>query len=68
MAVFNLAINYPDGEGARIMTALKTHYSVTNNADALEAFRKEVAARVKTIVLHEERKAALSGIAETSPS
>lgn len=69
MAVFNLAINYPDGEGARIMTALKSHYGVATNAEAIEMFRKlEVVARVRTIVLHEERKAALATVAETNPS
>lgn len=68
MAVFNLAITYPDGEGTRILTALKTHYSVGTNAEAIEAFRVQVAERVKTIVLHEERKAAVDAVIPTNPS
>lgn len=68
MAVFNLAITYPDGEGTRILTALKSHYSVATNAEAIEAFRKQVAERVRTIVLHEEQKSATSTVVPTNPT
>jgi hypothetical protein len=68
MAVFNLAINYPDGEGTRIMTAMKAHYGVGTNAEAIEAFRRETALRIRTIVLHEERKSAVASVLPTNPS
>lgn len=58
MATFNLVITYPDGQGPRIIDALKAHYSVATNAEAQEAFRLQVTQLLKTIVLHEERKAA----------
>ena len=68
MGTFNLAINYPDGEAGRIMTALKSHYGVSTNAEAIEAFRKETASRVRNIVLHEERFAAEATVTPTNPS
>lgn len=66
MATFNLAINYPDAEAARIIAAIKTHYGVTTNAGAVEALRKEVCSRLKVIVLHEERKVAAAACTEIS--
>ena len=30
MATFNLVVTYPDGQGARIMAALKTHWTTTD--------------------------------------
>lgn len=68
MAVFNLTINYPDGEQARILAAIKAHYSVDTNAEAIEGFRREVHQRLRTIVLHEERKQALATVTPTNPS
>ena len=47
MAVYNVPITYPDGEQARILAALKSHYGQINdsgtlrdrtNAEALAAF------------------------------
>ena len=68
MATFNLAINYPDGEGARIMAAAKKHYGVGTNAEAIEAFRKEVCSKLRDIVLQEERSDALATVVATTPS
>lgn len=64
MATFDLTITYPDGQGARILDALKTHYGAATNAEAIEAFRKETTVRLRQIVMHVERKAATSVIAE----
>lgn len=60
MAVFNLAINYPDAQGVRIMAALRTHYGAATNAAALEQLRLSVAASVRDIVLKVERDAAVT--------
>jgi hypothetical protein len=72
VAVFNLTITYPDGEGTRIMTALKAHFGVATNAEAIEAFRKSVARNIKTIVYKQELDeavvAAAAAVTETSPS
>ena len=68
MATFNLTINYPDGQAARIAAALQSHYGVTTNAAAIEAFRKEVVSRLRIIVAHEERKSAVSTVVEVDPS
>ena len=68
MAVFNLTINYPDGQGARITTALRDHYGVATNNEAIEAFRKEVCSKLRNIVLHEERNDALATVTQIDPS
>lgn len=60
MASFNLVINYPDGEAARITTALKTRYGVSTNAQAIEAFRQSVVSSLRDVVLQEERTAAIA--------
>lgn len=60
MASFNLVINYPDGEGARIVTALKAHYDVGTNAAAIEALRQSVVNSVREIVLRQEQDAAIA--------
>lgn len=60
MASFNLLITYPDGEGPRIIAALKNRYGVTTQAEAIEAFRKGVVLSLREIVLMEERDAAVA--------
>jgi hypothetical protein len=68
MATFNLAITYPDDQGTRIMTALKTHWTVDDvvptNAEAIEKLRQAVAASVRDIVLRVERDAAVKAAAD----
>jgi hypothetical protein len=73
MATFNLAINYPDDQGPRIMTALKTHWTtqdaegnpvVPTNAQAIEQLRLAVTNSVRDIVLRTERDAATKAAAE----
>ena len=68
MATFNLAITYPDAQGTRIMTALKTHWTVDGvvptNAEAIEKLRQAVAANVKDIVFRVERDAAVKAAAD----
>jgi|WetSurMetagenome_2_1015567.scaffolds.fasta_scaffold173059_2 hypothetical protein len=63
MATFNLVVTYPDGEGTRIMNALKSHWTVNgvvpSNAEAVEMLRQAVVANVKNIVFKEERDAAV---------
>lgn len=60
MATFNLAITYPDGEGPRILTALKAHYNNPDmtNAEAIEAFRQSVRNSLRDIVFRQEQDAA----------
>lgn len=55
MATFNLVITYPDGDGPRVMTAMKGYYNVATNAEAIEAFRKDVTFLAKNIVKKQER-------------
>lgn len=73
MATFNLAINYPDGEGTRIMNALKAHWTtqdangdpvVPTNAQAIEKLRQAVLANIKDIVFRVERDAAVKAAAD----
>ena len=68
MATFNLEITYPDAQGARIMTALKTHWTVDGvvptNAEAIEKLRQAVVANVKDIVFRVERDAAVKAAAD----
>jgi hypothetical protein len=68
MATFNLAITYPDAQGTRIMTALKTHWTVDDvvptNAEAIEKLRQAVASNVRDIVLRVERDAAVKAAAD----
>lgn len=76
MATFDLLITYPDGEQVRILTALKAQYYgtitdalgnpvVLTNAQAIEAFRKEVMQRLKDIVFSQENKNAVTQAAST---
>lgn len=60
MATFNLTITYPDGQGPRIISALKTNYNVTTNAEAVEQLRQFVVAYVKDVVINVERDAAIT--------
>lgn len=55
MATFNLVLTYPDGDGPRVMSAMKGYYNVTTNAEAIEAFRKDVAFLARQIVKNYER-------------
>lgn len=55
MATFNLVITYPDGEGPRVTAALKGYYNVATNAEAIEAFRRDVVFFAKQIVKNYER-------------
>ena len=68
MATFNLAITYPDAQGTRIMTALKTYWTVDGieptNAEAIEKLRLAVVANVKDIVFRVERDAAVKAAAD----
>jgi hypothetical protein len=73
MATFNLEITYPDAQGARIMTALKTYWTtqdeqgndvVPTNAQAIEKLRQAVVANVKDIVFRVERDAAVKAAAD----
>lgn len=64
MASFNLQINYPDGEGPRIIAALRARFGAATQAEAIEAFRKSTAAALRDIVLMEEREAAVKAAAE----
>jgi hypothetical protein len=68
MATFNLAINYPDAQGTRIMDALKAHWTtqdengndvVPTNQEAIEKLRLAVTYNVRDIVLRQEREAAV---------
>lgn len=73
MAAFNLTVTYPDGEGARIMTALKSACATAanpspSNAQAIEWLRLRVVQLVKTTVHDEENKAALNAIADINAS
>lgn len=58
MATKNIVINYPDGAGNRITTALKAYYNVTTNAEAFAAFEQEVKDTLKARVRAYEDKVA----------
>lgn len=69
MATFNLTVTYPDGEGTRIMSALKAACATAanpapSNAQAIEWLRQRVVQIVKTAVRDQETKAALAGITD----
>jgi hypothetical protein len=68
MATFNLVVTYPDGDGTRIMNALKTYWTVDGvvptNAQAVEKLRLAVVANVKDIVFRVERDAAIKAAAD----
>lgn len=72
MAVFNLAINYPDAQQARILNALKAHWTtkdkkgvdvVPTTAQVVEKLRLVVVSNIKDIVFSRERDAAVKGAA-----
>jgi hypothetical protein len=69
MATRNITITYPDGQGARIVAALKTHYGpITEgeppvqrertNAEAFAAFEASVKNSLRHIVRSVEQEAA----------
>ena len=73
MATFNLVITYPDAQGARIMAALKSHWTtldpngqpvVPSTAATIEKLRLAVVSSVKDIVLKEERDAAVKAASD----
>jgi hypothetical protein len=67
MATFNLVVNYPDGEGPRILAALKTHWTVDGvvptTAQVIEKLRLVVAQNIIDITLRVERDAAIAAAA-----
>ena len=70
MAVYNMALNYPDAEQARILTALKASAATTavpapTNAQALAWFTSTVQSSLRDVVLRYERDAALTSAAAT---
>lgn len=73
MATFNLAVNYPDAQQARILTALKAHWTtkddqgldvVPTNSDVVEKLRQVVIANIKDIVFRHERDVAIKVAAD----
>ena len=65
MATQNITINYPDGQAARIMVALKAAAASRGipdptNAQALAWFAAGVRAQIRDMVLTYERDQALS--------
>ena len=62
MGTFNLAIQYPDAQQARIVAALRTHFAVDGvlptTQEAIESLRQSLANAVRDIVLRVERDAA----------
>jgi hypothetical protein len=65
MATFNMLITYPDTEAARIVAALRSHYTtdgpppvVPTQAQAIEAFRQSTLAALRDLVLRAERDTA----------
>ena len=69
MATFNLVVTYPDGQQTRILNALKTHWTTTNeqgqpvvptNAQVVENLRLVVTRNIRDIVLRVERDAAVA--------
>ena len=69
MATRNIPVTYPDGQAARIVAALKTHYGpITEgeppvarertNAEAFAAFEASVKDSLRHIVRNAERQAA----------
>lgn len=72
MAVFNLAITYPDAQQVRILTALKAHWTtkgangadvVPTTAQVVEKLRLVVVSNIKDIVFSQERDAAVKAAA-----
>lgn len=61
-ATFNLTVTYPDAQQARIMAALKVHWTVNGivptNAEVIEKLRLALRDNVRDIVLRVEREAA----------
>lgn len=64
MATFDLTLTYPDGQGARIMNALKAASGSSSNAEAIDWLRSQVIERVKQEVIAHEYGAAMAAIAE----
>lgn len=69
MASFNLTVNYPDGEGARILTALKTHWTtvdangnpvVPTNAQVVQKLSESVAKNIIAITRRVEQDTAVA--------
>jgi hypothetical protein len=69
MATFNLTLTYPDGQGPRIMAALKAQVpgvgANPTNAQAIEWLRKQVANQVKRIVREYEAAQAVQVVTDT---
>lgn len=74
MATFNLTLTYPDGQGPRILAALKARAATEESPDptnqqAIEWFRAATISALKDVVLKHERDAAVAaaaaGVSET---
>lgn len=81
MASFNLLITYPDGEGPRIVAALRKRYTelqpdgsvtVPTQGQVIELFRQSVLGSLRDIVLSTERdsavQAAVAGVVPVNPT
>lgn len=71
MATFSLSIPYPDGEGPRIMAALKWKATTNGNpnptnAEAIEWLRQTAARDVKQAVLEYESWVATNSITDVN--
>lgn len=69
MATHNVVITYPDGQQARILTALKAAAAnedtpAPTNAQALEWFANTVRASMRDVVLRYERELAVKAAAD----
>lgn len=68
MATFNLILTYPDGQGPRIVAALKARAATEDNPnptnqEAIEWFRAATINALKDVVLKHERDAAVAAAA-----
>lgn len=73
MAVQNFSVTYPDGQGTRIMTALKAAAATTanpapTNAEALAWFTACIRANLRDVVERYEREAAVAAASATVTS
>lgn len=69
MATFALNLAYPDGQGPRIMAALKAKAKTQanpdpTNAEAIEWFRSRVVTDLRALVRDYDQQAALAAAAE----
>jgi hypothetical protein len=62
MAVLNFSITVPDAQVTRVQTALKAYLGnpAMTNPEVVEGLRQEFIARIKEIVVRQEREAAIA--------